>query len=123
LVKFDQAEQMHVRSTIATAAAVSAGNVTKVKQLNKTCVPDLITALYNDEISIHWARQLPDESLENQLEALAPFRFEKHLLVECDASVRIMPRDIRLLPYPDSHRHTTFTTIKGNADCTRSFTK
>lgn len=46
-----KAEQVHVRSEIAKAAAVSTGNVTKVKQLNQTCAPGLVTALYNDEES------------------------------------------------------------------------
>lgn len=75
-----KAEQVHVRSEIAKAAAVSTGNVTKVKQLNQTCVSDIITALYNDEVSIHWAWKLRDEMPEDQLHALGCFRFKKGLL-------------------------------------------
>ena len=77
-----KAEQVHVRSKIAKAAAVSTGNVTKVKQLNEACVPEFIEALYNDEISIHWAWKLRKESPEDQLDALGRFRFEKGLMTE-----------------------------------------
>lgn len=75
-----KAEQVHVRSEIAKAAAVSTGNVTKVKQLNQTCVSELTVALYNDEISIHWAWKLRNESPEDQRDALGRFRFETGLL-------------------------------------------
>lgn len=75
-----KAEQVHVRSEIARAAAVSTGNVTKVKQLNQTCASDIITALYNDEVSIHWAWKLRNETPEDQSDALGRFRFEKGLL-------------------------------------------
>jgi hypothetical protein len=74
------AEQVHVRSEIAKAAAVCTGNVTKVKQLNETCVPQLVAALFNDEVSIHWAWKLREKSVEDQLDALGRFRFEKGLL-------------------------------------------
>lgn len=80
LSNLTKAEQVHVRSEIAKAAAVSTGNVTKVKQLNETCVPELIAALYNDEVSIHWAWKLRNAPAEDQLDALARFRFEKGLL-------------------------------------------
>ena len=76
-----KAQQVHVRSEIAKAAAVSAGNVTKVKQLNETCVPEYINALTCDEVSIHWAWKLRKESSEDQL-ALGRFRFEKGLMTE-----------------------------------------
>ncbi|HKV94278.1 MAG TPA: hypothetical protein VJW20_17145 [Candidatus Angelobacter sp.] len=75
-----KAEQVHVRSEIAKAADVSTGNVTKVKQLNETCVDEIVAALYDDEISIHWAWKLRNESPEDQLDALGRFRFEKGLL-------------------------------------------
>jgi len=77
-----KAEQVHVRSEIAKAAAVSAGNVTKVKQLKDTCVRELIDALYNDEISIHWTWKLRNTSPEDQLDALGRLRFEKGLKME-----------------------------------------
>ena len=77
-----KAEQVHVRSEIAKAADVSTGNVTKVKQLNQTCTPNIIAALYNDEVSIHWAWKLRNASHEDQLDALGRLRFEKGLMTE-----------------------------------------
>jgi hypothetical protein len=75
-----KADQRHVRSEIAKAAGVSAGNVTKVKQLNETCVPEIVAALRDKEISIHWAWKLRNETPEDQSDALGRFRFEKGLL-------------------------------------------
>ena len=75
-----KAEIVHVRSEIAKAAAVSVGNVTKVKQLNAGCLAEIKTALSNDEVSIHWAWKLREKSVEDQLDALGRFRFEKGLL-------------------------------------------
>jgi hypothetical protein len=80
--KLTKAEQVHVRSEIAKAAAVSVGNVTKVKQLKEMCAPEYIEALYNDEISIHWAWRLRNAELEDQLDALGNLRFAKGLLIE-----------------------------------------
>ena len=59
-----KAEQVHVRSEIAKAADVSTGNVTKVKQLNETCVPEIVAALRDKEISIHWAWKLRNEAMK-----------------------------------------------------------
>jgi hypothetical protein len=67
---------------IAKAAAVSTGNVTKVKQLNEACVPEFIEALYNDEISIHWAWKLRKARPEDQLDALGRLRFQEGLMTE-----------------------------------------
>jgi hypothetical protein len=75
-----KAEQVHVRSEIAKAAGVSTGNITKVKQLNDTCVSEIIAALYEDEVSIHWAWKLRNASFEDQRDALGRFRFERELL-------------------------------------------
>jgi hypothetical protein len=81
--KLTKAEKVHVRSAIAGAAAVSVGNITKVKQLKAACVPDEhIEALHNHEISIHWAWKLRNASPEDQLDALGRFRFEKGLMRE-----------------------------------------
>jgi hypothetical protein len=73
------AEQVHVRSEIAKAAGVSEGNVTKVNQLNETCADELKKALSNDEISIHWAWKLRDESPEDQLDALGRLRLRTEI--------------------------------------------
>jgi hypothetical protein len=80
--KLTKDEQVHVRSEIARAAAVSVGNITKVKQLKETCLPNYFEALYNDEISIHWAWKLRNASPADQLDALGRLRFEKGLMTE-----------------------------------------
>jgi hypothetical protein len=80
--KLTKAEQLHVRSEIAKAAAVSAGNVTKVKQLMEGCVPEYTEALHNNEMSIHWAWKLRNASPDDQLDALGRLRFEKGLMTE-----------------------------------------
>ncbi len=82
LSNLTKAEHVHVRSEIARAAGVSAGNVTKVKQLNKTCADELKKALSNDEISIHWAWKLREECPEDQLDALGRLRFVGGLKME-----------------------------------------
>jgi hypothetical protein len=82
LSNLTKADQMHVRSEIAKAAGVSEGNVSKVKQLNLTCADELKKALSNDEISIHRAWKLRDESSEDQLDALGRLRFEQGLRTE-----------------------------------------
>lgn len=55
---FTKAEQVHGRSEIAKAAAVSTRNVTKVKHLNDACVDDRKKPVSNHEISVHWAWKL-----------------------------------------------------------------
>lgn len=65
-----KAEHVHVRSEIAKAAGVSAGNVTKVKQLIASCADELKEALSSGEVSIHWAWKLRDKGLEDQHDAL-----------------------------------------------------
>ena len=68
---------MHVRSKIAKAAAVSTGNVTKVKQLLEGIVPEIREALYGREVSIHWAWKLRNKGCEDQLDALGRRRFQE----------------------------------------------
>jgi hypothetical protein len=57
------AHRLDVRSEIASAAGVSTGNVTKVKQLLLTAHSEILQALRLDEISIHrawlWCKDLP----------------------------------------------------------------
>jgi len=63
--KLTEAERLNVRTEIATAAGVSAGNVTKVKNLLAAAHPDLLEALHANEISIHrawtWSKLAPRE--------------------------------------------------------------
>ena len=53
--KLTEAEKLDVRSKIAAAAGVSAGNVSKVKQLVMHALPALLQALREGEVSIHRA--------------------------------------------------------------------
>jgi hypothetical protein len=68
--KLTEAERLDVRSKIASAAGVSVGNVTKVKQLMKTAHPKLEKSLRAEEISIHRAWQWCHLLAEKQLEEL-----------------------------------------------------
>ncbi len=65
-----KAARMDVRSQIANAAAVSGGNVTKVKQLLPLAHPDVREALQLGELSIHRAWQWRGLSLEQQAQRL-----------------------------------------------------
>lgn len=80
--KLTEAEKVHVRSEIARAAAVSVGNVSKVKQLLDDVIPQFIEALHAHEISIHWAWKLRKADIEDQLDALGRLRFEKGIIRE-----------------------------------------
>ena len=63
-----EAERLDVRKEIARIAGVSAGNVTKVKQLTATAHSDIIKALRERELSIHrawlWSKLSPEEQRE-----------------------------------------------------------
>jgi hypothetical protein len=65
--KLTEADKLDVRSEIATAAGVSAGNVSKVKQLAMHAHPSLLQALREGEVSIHrasvWLR-IPEKQLD-----------------------------------------------------------
>jgi len=73
LSNLTEADRLDVRSEIASAAGVSTGNVSKVKQLASTAHPDVLEALRSGEVSIHqasvWLRKP-----ERQLEAFRTFR-------------------------------------------------
>ena len=75
--KLTEAERVDVRKQIADAAAVSVGNVTKVKQLLRTARPELLEALRGGEISIHRAWKWSTGSASRQAEALRAYRAEK----------------------------------------------
>jgi hypothetical protein len=53
--KLTEADKVDVRSKIAAAAGVSAGNVSKVKQLTVHALPEILQALREGEVSIHRA--------------------------------------------------------------------
>jgi hypothetical protein len=62
-----EADRLDVRTEIAAAAGVSAGNVTKVKHLSSAAHPDVLEALRAGGVSIHqawvWLRK-PDKQLD-----------------------------------------------------------
>lgn len=68
--KLTEAENIDVRSAIAATAGVSVGNVSKVKQLIMTVLPELVTALRQGEIRIHRAWLWRNESPQKQRDAL-----------------------------------------------------
>jgi hypothetical protein len=72
--KLTEAERTDVRSQIATAAGVSVGNVTKVKQLVGSGHPDLLEALRGSEVSIHRAWKWSRESAGRQIDGLRTYR-------------------------------------------------
>jgi hypothetical protein len=75
--KLPEADRLDVRSEIAAAAGVSAGNVTKVKQLLTTAVPEVLQALRSGEIRIHRASQWSKLPRRQQAEMLSSYREEK----------------------------------------------
>jgi hypothetical protein len=72
--KLTEAERTDVRFQIATAAGVSVGNVTKVKQLVSSGHPDLLEALRRSELSIHRAWKWSRESGGRQIDVLRTYR-------------------------------------------------
>lgn len=72
-----EAERMDVRSEVATAAGVSVGNVSKVKQLMECAHPEIQQALRDGEIRIHRAWLWSKAPLEKQREALLLYRSER----------------------------------------------
>ncbi len=76
--KLTEDRRFNCRGQIAKVAGVSAGNVTKVKQLRCSAAPQLLDALRADEVSIHHAWKLSKLSVEKQLDALGRERIKKH---------------------------------------------
>ena len=77
LSKLTEAEKVDVRSAIASAAGVSAGNVSKVRDICRVSHPDIQAALRAGEISIHRAWLWSVEALERQREALLSHRSKR----------------------------------------------
>ena len=72
--KLTDADRLDVRSEIAAVAGVSVGNVTKVKQLTRKVLPEVLQALYSGEIRIHRAWMWSQEPLEKQRKLLLEHR-------------------------------------------------
>lgn len=72
-----EAQKVDVRSEIANAAGVSAGNVTKTEQVSKAAPPSIQAALKSSEIRVHkawqWKHLLPKE----QMKKLEEYRSQK----------------------------------------------
>jgi hypothetical protein len=84
--KLTEAEKVDVTAKIAEAADVSVGNLSKVKRLVRTAIPELLQALHRDEISIHRAWLLSKEPPAKQREELA--------LAQCKRNIK---KDMRTL--------------------------
>ena len=84
--KLTEAERVDVTAKIAEAADVSVGNISKVKQLLMTAIPEILQALRRREISIHRAWLLSKEPPANQREELA--------LPQCKRNIK---KDMRIL--------------------------
>jgi hypothetical protein len=84
--KLTEAERVDVTATIAQVADVSVGNISKVKQLLGTAIPELVQALRWDEISINKAWLLSKEPPASQREGLA--------LPQCKRNIK---KDMRTL--------------------------
>jgi len=81
-----KAERVDVRSVIADVAGVSVGNVSKVTQLLRSAIPELVQALRRAEISIHRAWLLSQEPPANQRAGLS--------LAQCKKKIK---KDMRVL--------------------------
>lgn len=85
--KLTEADKLDVRSKIAVAAGVAAGNVTKVKQLKMHALPALLQALREGEVSIHrasvWLR-----TPEKQLDQLRLHRNRRGITFEINSLLR-----------------------------------
>ena len=70
-------DRIDVRVDIARVAGVSTGNVTKVKQLLETAIPEIREGLRRGEVSIHRAWQWRGLSTKQQREAAWQHRHRK----------------------------------------------
>jgi hypothetical protein len=69
-----KAAHIHVRSETARISGASSGNVSKVKALVQTIIPEIRQALLDGEIRIHRAHQWSQLPAEQQLAALEDHR-------------------------------------------------
>jgi hypothetical protein len=100
--------RLDVRSQVATIAGVSAGNVTKVKQLRKTAEAAIEQAVRDGEISIHRAWLWSYDTPQRQLDNLRLRRLEKGikakaktLVAQHQSQLQGCSRDPRFFTMPD----------------------
>jgi hypothetical protein len=72
-----EADKLDIRSEIAALAGVSAGNVTKVKQLARTADPEILQALREGDIRIHRAWGWSKEPADQQRQLLRLYRSQR----------------------------------------------
>ena len=71
-----EADRLDARIEVARAAGVSAGNVSKVKQIVQSAIPEIREALLGDEISINRAAVWSQRDKPTQLRQLSDYRNE-----------------------------------------------
>jgi hypothetical protein len=74
-----EAERVDVRSRIAARARASVGNVSKVQQLSRTAIPELLAALRNGDISINLGWLLSKKSPAAQSTEMAMERCKRNI--------------------------------------------
>jgi hypothetical protein len=72
-----EADRLDVRSEIAAAAGVSAGNVTKVKSLTVNAASEVLQALRSGDLSIHRASLWMKETQQKQCDMLRSHQSER----------------------------------------------
>lgn len=96
--KLTEAEHIDVRSDIAKIACVSAGNVSKVKQLLKLADPSVLKALHDGEIHIDRAWQWKDYSGPEQRMALNSWKSDTRINRKIELLLSRHIRKIKLSP-------------------------
>lgn len=92
--KLTEAERLDVRKEVATAACVSVGTLTHVKQLLRTADPAILQALRDGEIRIDRAWRWSKEPRDVQRENLRSYRRDRGM----DKAVeRLVARQVRKL--------------------------
>jgi len=101
-----EAEKIDVTAKIAESADSCTGNVTKVKQLLKTAIREIVQSLREGELSIHKAWLLSKQPPAEQREELA--------LPQCEKQIK---KDMRMLA--SRHRSRSLTTVLDPANLIR----
>lgn len=78
-----EATIIDVRKEVAAAAGVSVGNITKVKQILASAIPEMISALKSGELSIHMAWEWSKMDSRSQLGQLNDKRDQLPIPCRC----------------------------------------
>jgi hypothetical protein len=98
-----EAQRLDVRAEIAAIAGVSAGNVTKVRQIARSAHPRVQEAVKTEEISIHLAWKFSRLSIEQQVSELDRYRARKGTNL---ASQRLIQKHVARLSPPTLPRRS-----------------